>query len=344
MRRTKRLKTNEDNQNNARHAHDYINTLNDDCLILIFELLPICDRISIERVCKRWRILAKESWRYQKFIDFNIDSWGSYKFIDCNDLKKVAKRCGQYVKHLEVRPWQRISEIKNLQSVAKFLPNLEVLDLRDYNLSPKVLKSLLINCENIIQLSIRNIVKTFKDTDLSDALSICKKLQEFRFKNSNIKFSVEIFEALPCDTIQKIHLNKCTRISWNKLPEVFSKYKNLNSLSLTTCICNNGMSGWIINCLEKIPLEQLHLSKNDGIADSFLIELSNKCGTLKNISIMHSNKITDHGISALTQMPSLECVTMQALPLVTEKGISNICRQNKFEWFSISGTKKIIKK
>ena len=36
--------------------------LNDDCLIYIFERLPVVDHVRIERVCKRWRNLRGLSW------------------------------------------------------------------------------------------------------------------------------------------------------------------------------------------------------------------------------------------------------------------------------------------
>lgn len=51
-----------------------IENLNNDCLLSVFELLSVAERVTDERVCKRWQIVAKESWSNVKSIHFNDKS------------------------------------------------------------------------------------------------------------------------------------------------------------------------------------------------------------------------------------------------------------------------------
>ena len=39
-----------------------VEKLNHDCLIKIFKLLSIADRIRIERVCSKWKEISRMSW------------------------------------------------------------------------------------------------------------------------------------------------------------------------------------------------------------------------------------------------------------------------------------------
>jgi len=48
-----------------------IHVLPDNVMIMIFEKLPIPDRIKIERVCRRWRILSKFSWSQTEYFGYD---------------------------------------------------------------------------------------------------------------------------------------------------------------------------------------------------------------------------------------------------------------------------------
>ena len=48
----------------------HVNKLCDDTLILIMSMLPWKQRISIERVCKRWQLIAKQAWHKQGSLHF----------------------------------------------------------------------------------------------------------------------------------------------------------------------------------------------------------------------------------------------------------------------------------
>ena len=52
---------NSENQGLSSVSYSVIDKLNDDCLIYIFNLISVVDRIKNERVCKRWQEVIKQS-------------------------------------------------------------------------------------------------------------------------------------------------------------------------------------------------------------------------------------------------------------------------------------------
>ena len=84
-------------------SHSAIEILNDDCLKYIFNLLPVSQRIRIERVSKKWQELGKESWSKFKELDFDPKTLGlkplaetlDYPEINENVIEKVLKEIHQ---------------------------------------------------------------------------------------------------------------------------------------------------------------------------------------------------------------------------------------------------------
>ena len=79
--------------------------LNNDCLEYIFNLLPVADRVRVERVNIRCQEVAKKSWSNLKAIDFNAKSLGlkirgkrhEYPSINEYEIEEIFKRSGKYL-------------------------------------------------------------------------------------------------------------------------------------------------------------------------------------------------------------------------------------------------------
>ena len=91
-------------------AKDYsIECLNDDFLVHIFNLLPLVDRYKIERVCRRWKIVARNSWTQVKKLELEIGEVGfkpvgfkhAIKLLDKSKIKVLKCRKFLYVEDLD---------------------------------------------------------------------------------------------------------------------------------------------------------------------------------------------------------------------------------------------------
>ena len=87
-----------------------IKKLDETNLICVFNYLPIADLVRIERVSKFWLKIAKYSWSKLKKLHLHPKKLGmktigtkhSFKNIDEDVVDKILKRCGKYLKEIEV--------------------------------------------------------------------------------------------------------------------------------------------------------------------------------------------------------------------------------------------------
>ena len=103
-----------------------IESLNDDCLINIFNLLPIVDKIRAERVCKRWQAASKDSWSKVKVLSLHPKHLRLIPYFDIKTTEQVAKeilkRCGRYLEKIDSN--YNCVEFGCISAVAKYCTNI----------------------------------------------------------------------------------------------------------------------------------------------------------------------------------------------------------------------------
>ena len=156
-----------------------IDALNDDCLLNIFYYLPIRDRIRIERVCKRWKKISKESWRNLKFISIGNDL--STRSIEINHFEEILRRSGNYMTNFDCS-WLDQCQLPvhdTVQLINKYCKKLTHLNTcYTFKTDENYLNAFHVNLlKNLKSLNIGNTVCL--DETLSEMLEKAVNLEEF---------------------------------------------------------------------------------------------------------------------------------------------------------------------
>ena len=219
-----------------------IEILNDDCLICIFKLLPVADRIKFERVSKRWREIGQESWRDLKVLDINQKFLGlkifgkrhQYPEITAQVVEGILKRCGRYVVKINLK----YLEFDCVGLVAEYCRNIQSIVCEQVEI--KSLKKLSYNCNNINELHMFTVTNDYFETNLRDAMSkLFSNNKKFRFyKIDYCCDDGECLLQLPLHEMEEIKLGGRPTYLIN-LVKVIDELKNLRhfeSKNLDECV------------------------------------------------------------------------------------------------------------
>ena len=145
-------------------ASTSIENLNDDCLIHLFSLLPVAERIRAERVCKKWQEVSKKSWNNSQVLNLDpsclglkpkikiykypgekIDKRYEYPRITEYIAEEILKRYGKRLKKICLKKVSYYYKLDLGCLVAKYCSNIHSIScfrLKDY-----------IICLTIVQIS-----------------------------------------------------------------------------------------------------------------------------------------------------------------------------------------------
>ncbi|XP_057328188.1 F-box/LRR-repeat protein 7-like [Microplitis mediator] len=336
----KRKKTKPENQNKNKNKKktkniktpkiDYINKIDDDCLINIFVLLPMNDRMRIERVCKRWQDVSARAWHDIKELDltqpFQFSNSNSKAQIKNRTVEKILERCGRFLSTLQFSTC-------NLGYNAETLPVIGE------------------HCKNLTRLTLQ--LRKHPNKELNKLFAQFKKIQYLEIKDIGKDFKCNSLASLPHDTIEEIHLS--TKVTYESFdphlrsfgrsgPNTFRKFSNIRSLTMTGFIlkpdlikviaekthltylslanCSIKQKNIIkLACLRK--LEYLNLSKVLEVTSDFLIALASNCTELKYLNITDCSSVSNSGIAALSMLPQLETLIINELYDITDVTVSN---------------------
>ncbi|CAD1474536.1 unnamed protein product, partial [Heterotrigona itama] len=340
-----------------------IQTLNDDCLIHIFLQLPIIDRIRIERVCKRWRALSQKSWCSVKRLDLSYSIWGSVSDINRKEIstctiRKVLLRCGSYLNEIHLSLVPSHLRQSTVTIVAKFCPNLQIIDITGLTISASGIDSLINNCHGITKFSLGPTTYVC-DIDLQKLFKVNPKLRYFKF--SSTKICGRCLLHLPLETIEEIVLESCTYLQEQPLSQAIAYLRNLRALTINKCVYISGdviraigtyctnlktlevssilfslQSNDMLHITQLTNLEVLKISTNTVVTDELLSILASKCLLLTYLDISECFLVTNAGIAAIATLPKLEVLIMNYLRVtnINLRDASNLrrleCRVCKF--------------
>ena len=285
-----------------------IQNLDDDSLILIFQHLSIVDRIKIERVCRRWLELAKQSWSNYKELKLNAKDLGlkpygttqQYEKIDDDIFEKILKRCGRYLVRIE--PFCSCVLLRFDYYLAKYCANILELSFSNYRselivCNEKELENSFSNLQklqvlNLGRAGIQNLgfilklpveeMHTIKIKDIevginednlkimSNVVERTKKLRIFEVAFVNESLIMNL--ANNCKDLTELKLCNLTDCKIDNVDEklglLFKNNQKIKSLKLSGF---ENLTGKCLLCLNKNIIEKISLESNFNFEIHYLI-------------------------------------------------------------------------
>ncbi|KAK2574109.1 putative RNA-binding protein EEED8.10 [Acropora cervicornis] len=281
--------------------------LNEDAILHIFLHLSAKDRIRIERVCRKWRVLAIKSWRHTTHLDFQ-GAFASFRGVG-------AKQC----------------------------KSLEELKISGVEMSTSSLKVLAKGCSNLEKITLQGCYKVgekalwwlFKD---------CKKLTYINLQgNRSLKGQCFFMLSPVC---VDLYLKECNQLTDKGINHIGSNCKNLKNIDISECrtLTDEGIltltqreldlsNNYVVddsvlysigrNCIHLISLNVE--SCQVGVTNAGLHSLVS-CYQLSSLSISYVSKITDEGIIQLAACGSLERVVARGCTGLADMSIESLLK------------------
>ena len=248
-----------------------IEILDDDSLISIFKLLPVAERIKIERVSRTWKILAKQSWSNVTVLNMDPKILGlkpfgkKHDYSEINDhvLEQILIRCGKYLQKINLNSVHECM----LSILANYSPNIQSIE--SDKASVEGIAQLAENCRNICELK----------TIFYRKMRIEKKFEKLFLSNQNFRvldlntwgiITGKCFLKLPLEEMDTIKLHIVQdEYDSEIIANVIRKTKKLRvfkvqfrSISLITALansCSNLSELFLINNIEDDSANMDHL-------------------------------------------------------------------------------------
>ncbi|VDI50333.1 Hypothetical predicted protein, partial [Mytilus galloprovincialis] len=161
----------------------HINKLCDDTLILIMSMVPWRQRMCLERVCKRWLILAQRSWHKQGSIHFQ-SVFNRFEGLTDTKLCSVLVRCGVYLRTLDMSASPRLLTDMSMDVIAEHCPNLEVVDLSGMSITDISLRTLTQKCIKLKSICLQRCFHV-SDKGLQWLFENCKQIENVNLQGNN---------------------------------------------------------------------------------------------------------------------------------------------------------------
>ncbi|XP_033227326.1 uncharacterized protein LOC117179536 isoform X2 [Belonocnema kinseyi] len=285
-----------------------MDTLNDDCLILIFHYLPILDRLTIEKVCKRWTLLSRNSWSNIKRLDFHKNTWGSCSVINKKTFRKVIRLSAKYLTSIDIpyiedeRYRVKLSTPIGFRDICNILTscdNIQELDMTDSdvfdlqcstkikctNYEHKIVPLLMRHYHRITKIGLIMISFCDREEDWFTLFSKMKKLKSLHLSSIPLYYNGSFFRKLPCDFIEELYFTY-------KMPLELEENGILN-LIMKKC-----------STLHTIGFENVETLKLDSIIPALIVHKNLKNLVLYGISA--SRSLVNLALFKLTHLETLD--------------------------------------
>lgn len=234
-----------------------------------------------------------------KTIGRNKDSYASFNSLDVPLRQNLQKY------------FQERYLLDNCNDICKFLDaKTEYLQLNEYFITDDSFLQITNLCPNLKTI-ILTYLQNIKPETYTEAFSKFTCLTEISF-NACVGINDSVIRAISNQryaySLQSLFIDRCRDITDDSLIELFSKSKELRTLSLQSlkitdkcieCLCDGGTK-----------LVSVNLNFCDGITDSSLTALS-KCTNLEEILLSSCSRVTDEGVDELVS----KCSKITALNL-----------------------------
>lgn len=326
-----------------------VSKLNDDCILLIFDCLPMNERLVLNKVCRRWKLLNMRMWHGIKKLDFTVPPLNST--LSDELLKSYLSHCPN-VTHINIAQDGHKLTADAIVTIANCCKKLESIVIRDIKIHKRSLAFLARSCPMLKSFSM-DACSTQHDGEM---VALVKKsaLEEISLKYSAssvglwLKYlhpplksmSLEMYEFRSDyllqgitnikDTLKELRFVSCESIRSRDVEVIASIVPELNSLTLAGGFIDfKSHSLTPITKLKK--LTRLDLDNNAFVCDHFLNELSQQCSLLKYLSLsgIDDRYLTVQGLSVLSKFTRLTHLTLACLIKLDDSILKSISQKIK---------------
>ncbi|XP_073847595.1 uncharacterized protein isoform X2 [Musca autumnalis] len=336
--------------------------LNDDCLELIFQNLPMKDKIQLARTCNRLRSVFEmhSKIEYKRFLLYELDNLTLWQ------IRQFLEMAGPQIETLDGQvPYRQSNRI--MEFLGLFCTNVKSLSIDSNHLKPSVLRKLLRKMTNIESLELN-------DTELCDSsIPVLKNLPNLKVLSlkQNCEITGKYLKELK--TVENLCLNGCRRMSSHHFLKICESLTELHTLEILDCpllrtldfqellkhlknletLKLNSSYSKQSHYLAMLPkLKHLTLYSENNIHFSFFDELAkhkshqmeslcldarncltlekvNKIAELKKLKKLicpWNDQLNDECLEKLSLLPELEVLTIRYCNNFTEKGLLELIK------------------
>uniref|UniRef100_A0A0M3HXD0 F-box domain-containing protein n=1 Tax=Ascaris lumbricoides TaxID=6252 RepID=A0A0M3HXD0_ASCLU len=340
-----------------------IEDIPDHLLVSVFSLLPIVDRVRAERVCRKWRYLARGfSWSSTDTFSFStlMKSKASQPFaserpyIGDAEVKSLALRCGRYLRHVDLHAFRDTLTYSVCRSFAPLCPHLHSLNLCGIQLTNSSVQLLGRHCPNLEEVNFhRCFQESVVERGLSSFFNKCERLRAVDVGENERLSGIPSFETLPktlatlkiggcyrltgaameavknrCPNLTYLMMNSVDTLSANELNNFFTSMVNLRKLKFGECFISHTIGGADLNLGALKNLSELTINDNLLITDRVLRTLVNGCKQLRYVDISGCNRfVTNDGLMELAKLQSLTHLNLSMMRITTDETVKRIAEK-----------------
>lgn len=328
-----------------------ISKLNDDCLLLIFNCIPLNERLSLHKVCRRWKALSLGMWFGLRKLDFTTKPLSNDQLTDTL-LKTYISLCPNITSINLAIDGHKLTT-NAIVTIAERCRNLEDITMRDMQMKKRSLALLARCCPNLKAFHM-DTCSSRHDSEMVALVKKCHNLEHISMKFSSspcglwLKYlqcplkslTLEMYDLNPDnliegiknvkDTIKELRFVSCDAIRSRDVETIASNIPELTSLTLA-----GGFSDFKSHSLNPITkltkLTHLDLDNNSYVCDHFLNELSEHCTLLQNFSLsgIDDRYLTTQGLSALSKFTGLTQLTLACVRKLNDSILKSLSQKLK---------------
>lgn len=328
-----------------------ISKLNDDCLLLIFNCIPLNERLPLHRVCRRWRELSLGMWYGLRKLDFTTPPLSSTQLTD-SLLKTYVHLCPNITSINIALDDHKLSS-HAIVIIGQSCKNLEEITMREISMKKRSLAYLARSCPNLKSFHMDTCTSQH-DTEMIALVKRCSNLENISMKFSSmpsgmwLKFlqpplkslTLEMYDFSPenlvegikkaKDTIRELKFVSCDSIRSKDVDTIASCVPELTSLTLA-----GGFTDFKSHSLTPIikltKLTHLDLDNNSYVCDHFLRGLSENCPSLQNFSLsgIDDRYLTTQGLATLSKFTQLTQLTLACVRKLNDSILKSLSQKVK---------------
>lgn len=330
--------------------------LNEYTMLHIFSYLSAKDRIRVERVCRRWRLLAIKSWHHTTHLDFQgvFTSFKGVGGLSDEVLWSILRRGCQNLKSLDLSLSPHFLTEFAVLCIAKQCKSLKELNISRVDVNTSSLKALSKSCSHLEKITLQKCYRVGEKA-LWWLFKNCKKLSHINLEG-NKSLKGQCFFMLP-PTCENLHLKECTQLTDKGLGYLGDKCKNLKTINISGCIMltDEGILQLTQHCcmIESLVFSQagynvtiqglrgienlsllktLDLSKNAMVNDEVLYRIGRNCIHLSSLNLDSCQEgITDAGLHCLVSCYQLSSLVISYLDKITDEGLVPLSANGSLE-------------
>uniref|UniRef100_A0A0A9ZEI6 F-box/LRR-repeat protein 7 n=1 Tax=Lygus hesperus TaxID=30085 RepID=A0A0A9ZEI6_LYGHE len=341
-----------------------IDKLNDDCLQLIFELIPVPERLTLSRVCRRWRELISYYWKSFKKLDFTTQPLDKVVLTD-KKLNYFLHLCPN-VTSLNIAQDDNDLTSEAIVVIAKTCKDLDEIHMRNITIQKRSLAYLANSCPKLKSFSM-DACNSHHDGEMSSLVKKSKNLEcislKYGAKTSGFwlkqlqsplrSLLLEMYEFNPENlidgiarvksTLRELSFVSCSKLRNQDLLKIVQMCPDLTRFSLSGMVSLSLFDPFAIYPITQLSkLEILDLEHNRMVSDKFMQSLVDGCPVLRhlNISGIENTELTERGLSLLVNLPQITHLRMACIK-VNDSLLKNLSKKLKLKHLDIMGCQNV---